>query len=40
MLLDPSPYIDRQYVSPEWVPKEGGCPRHAHYTKGNIRDEK
>jgi hypothetical protein len=19
--------------------KEGGCPRHAHYTKGNIRDE-
>jgi hypothetical protein len=20
--------------------KEGGCPRHAHYTKGNIRDEK
>ena len=20
--------------------KEGGCPRHAHYTKGNVRDEK
>jgi hypothetical protein len=20
--------------------KPGGCPRHAHYTKGNIRDEK
>lgn len=20
--------------------KDGGCPRHAHYTKGNVRDEK
>jgi hypothetical protein len=20
--------------------KEGGCPRHAHFTKGNIRDAK
>jgi hypothetical protein len=20
--------------------KEGGCPRHAHFTKGNVRDEK
>jgi hypothetical protein len=22
MLLDPSPYMDRQYVSPEWVQKK------------------
>lgn len=41
MLLDPSPYIGQtiRFTGMAAV-KEGGCPRHAHYTKGNIRDSK
>lgn len=41
MLLDPSPYIGQtiRFTGMAAV-KEGGCPRHAHYTKGNIRDAK
>lgn len=41
MLLDPSPYIGQTIrFTGMGAVKEGGCPRHAHFTKGNIRDEK
>jgi hypothetical protein len=35
MLLDPSPYIGQTIrFTGMGAVKEGGCPRHAHYTKG------
>jgi hypothetical protein len=37
MLLDPSPYWTDNTFHRNGCRKEGGCPRHAHYTKGNIR---
>jgi hypothetical protein len=41
MLLDPSPYIGQTIrFTGMGAVKEGGCPRHAHFTKGNIRDAK
>lgn len=41
MLLDPSPYIGQTIRFTGMAPvKDGGCPRHAHYTHGNIRDPK
>lgn len=41
MLLDPSPYIGQTIRFTGMAPvKEGGAPRHAHFSAGNIRDSK
>ena len=41
MLLSPEDYVGKTIRFTGMAPtKEGGCPRHAHYTKGNIRDDK
>jgi hypothetical protein len=41
MLLTPEIYVGKTIRFTGMAPtKEGGCPRHAHFTKGNIRDDK
>jgi hypothetical protein len=41
MLLTPEKYVGQAIRFTGMAPtKPGGCPRHAHYTKGNIRDGK
>lgn len=41
MLLSPEDYVGKTIRFTGMAPtKEGGCPRHAHYKKGNIRDDK
>lgn len=38
---NPKPWIGKTIRFTGMAPvKEGGCPRHAHYTKGNVRDAK
>lgn len=41
LLANPSKYCGRWIRFTGMAPvKDGGCPRHAHFTKGNFRDDK